>query len=52
MTIIRMSFRDVPVLTVCTRGEAPWVSGRSRPPTADELKTITRAALDRFGEDP
>jgi hypothetical protein len=49
VTIIRMSFRDVPVLTVCTPGDAPWASGRSRPPTPDELETITSAALDRLG---
>jgi hypothetical protein len=49
VTIIRMSFRDLPVLTVCTPGDAPWVSGRSRPPTPDELETITSAALARFG---
>jgi len=49
VTIIRMSFRDVPALTVCTRDDAPWASARSRPPTPDELETITRAALDLFG---
>ena len=48
VTIIRMSLREVPALTVCTPGEAPWVSGRSRRPTPDELRTITSAALDHF----
>ena len=48
VTIIRMSFCDVPALTVCTRGDGSWVSGRSRPATPDEVKTITSAALDLF----
>jgi hypothetical protein len=48
VTIIRMAFRDVPVLSVCTRSDAPWMSGRSRPAKPDEIKTITRAALGLF----
>ena len=48
VTIIRMSFVDVPALTVCTPSDAPWVSARSRPPTPDELEAITGAALDLF----
>jgi hypothetical protein len=46
VTIIRRTFKDAPVLTVCGRSEAAWVSGRSRPPAPDELKRITAAALE------
>ena len=46
VTIIRWTFRDVPELTVCHRGEAPWVSGRSRPAASDEVKRIAATALD------
>jgi hypothetical protein len=49
VTIIRMSLRDVSALTVCTPTDAPWVSGRSRPATPDEVKTIAGAALELFG---
>jgi hypothetical protein len=48
VTIIRMSFHDVPALTVCTRGDTPWVSGRSRPATPDEVQSVTGAALELF----
>ena len=48
VTIIGMSFRDRAPLTVCTPGDAPWVSGQARPATPDEVKTITGAALDLF----
>ena len=48
VTIIRWTFTDVPELTVCHRGDAPWVSGRSRPAAADEVKGITATALDLF----
>jgi len=48
VTIIRWTFTDVPELTVCHRVDAPWVSGRSRPAAADEVKRITAAALDLF----
>lgn len=48
VTIIRMKFRDVRELTVCTRGEVPWVSGQSRPAPSDEVKRITAAALEHF----
>ncbi len=50
VTIIRMTFTDVPDqdLSVCTRGEVPWVSSQSRPATRDEVKRITTTALDRF----
>jgi hypothetical protein len=48
VTVIRMSFRDTAALTVCTASDAPWVSAQARPPTPDELTTITGAALDLF----
>ena len=50
VTIIRMAFTAVsePELTVCRSGEAPWISGRSRPATPDEVKQITTTALDLF----
>ncbi len=48
VTIIRMTFQEVPELTVCTREDAPWVSGQARPATAEEVKRITTAALERF----
>jgi hypothetical protein len=48
VTIIRMTFKDVPELTVCTRGEAPWVSGQARPAASEEVKRITATALDLF----
>ena len=50
VTLIEMSFRDPCPLTVCTPGDAPWVSGQARPATPDEVKTITGAALDLFEE--
>jgi hypothetical protein len=48
VTIIRMAFREVRRLSVCTRGDAPWRSGQSRPATPDEIKAITGAALDQL----
>jgi hypothetical protein len=51
VTIIRMAFRAAPErheLTVCTRGDVPWVSGQSRLAAQTEVKRITGAALDRF----
>jgi hypothetical protein len=49
VTIIRMTFKtDVTDLTVCTRGEVPWVSGQSRPASPGDVKRITTAALDVF----
>jgi len=48
VTIIRRSFNDVSELTVCSRGEAAWVSGRSRSATPDEVKRITAMALELF----
>jgi hypothetical protein len=35
-------------LTVCTVGDADWVSGQARPATADEIEELTAAALDWF----
>ncbi len=49
VTIIRMAFVEVPVLSVCTKGDHPWVSSVARPATADEIKSITGAALDQLG---
>jgi hypothetical protein len=48
VTIIRMAFKDVAELTVCTRGEAAWVSGQARPVPAEAVKRITATALDLF----
>ncbi len=53
VTIIRQAFRGAPEhteLTVCTREEAPWVSGQARPATAEEVKRITATALERFDQ--
>jgi len=49
VTIIRMTFVDAPVLSVCTKGNVPWVSSPARPATLDEITTITGAALDQLG---
>jgi hypothetical protein len=46
VTIIRRTFSTVPELTVCRRGEAPWVSGHSRPAAPEEVRRITATALD------
>jgi hypothetical protein len=48
VTILRRSFRDGRELTVCTRADAAWVSGKSRPATPDEVKRITATALELF----
>jgi hypothetical protein len=45
VTIIRRAFNDVPELTVCSRNDGTWVSGRSRPAAPDEVKRITATAL-------
>ncbi len=50
VTLIRMSFRDLRPLTVCTPGDALWVSGQARQATPAEVKAITGAALDLFDE--
>jgi hypothetical protein len=50
VTVIRCVWRDRPELTVCLRPGAPWVSGRARAATADEIDRIAGAALDRFAE--
>jgi hypothetical protein len=39
---------DVPELTVCRRRDTPWTSSQTRPPTADEVRGITDAALAPF----
>jgi hypothetical protein len=48
VTAIRRTFRDVPELTVCLPGDAPWLSGRSRPATPDEVKQFAAKALAWF----
>jgi hypothetical protein len=48
VTIIRMAFKDVPELTVCSRGEAAWVSGQARPASPEEVHRITATALEMF----
>ena len=50
VTIIRCEWRDRPELTVCLRPGAPWVPGRARPATPDEVARITGAALDLMDE--
>jgi hypothetical protein len=46
VTIIRTRFVDVPVLTVCQPVDAPWVSGRSRRATEDDVARIAAPARD------
>lgn len=48
VTLIRCAWRERPELTVCLRPDARWLSGQARPATADEIKRISAAALDRF----
>jgi hypothetical protein len=48
VTIIRCAWREPAELTVCRRPGAPWVSGRARSATPDEIRRITHAALDLF----
>jgi hypothetical protein len=49
VTLLARTFRDVPRLTVCRPAGTPWVSGRSRPATQDEVERITAAALGLMG---
>jgi len=39
---------DRPELTLCRRPGTPWVSGRARDATPDEVRRITSAALALF----
>jgi hypothetical protein len=48
VTVIRRRFKDVPELTVCTRGATPWVSGCSRPAAPEEIKRFAADALELF----
>jgi len=48
VTVIRCAFRDVGELTVCLRDEKPFVSGRARPATLDEVKRMATTALSWF----
>ena len=47
VSIIRCTFREVQQLTVCRKGRE-WVSGQSRSPTSEEVKSITGKALQAF----
>ena len=46
VTILRMAFKPVSVLTVCQAPGSPWVSGRSRPASASEVSRLTAVALE------
>jgi hypothetical protein len=48
--LIHFACRDLAgvELTMCHRAKAPWVAGQARPATADEVKAITAAALERY----
>lgn len=48
VTIIRMTFKEVTELTVCRPDDAPWVSGKSRPATLEEVKQFAAKALAWF----
>jgi hypothetical protein len=48
VSIIRCSFKEVAELTVCLRPGTPFVSGRARPATLDEVKHVTTRALTWF----
>ena len=48
VTVIRMTFKDVPELTVCRPEGATWVSGQSRPATLEEVKQFAAKALAWF----
>jgi hypothetical protein len=48
VTVLRMVFRHSNELTTCRSEDAIWVSGLSRPATADEVTGITSVALGWF----
>jgi hypothetical protein len=48
VTVIRRTVRPVAELTVCLPDGTPWVSGRSRPATPEEVKEIVALALAWF----
>ena len=49
VTVIRFAFaKEKRDLSICHLGDTPADSGRSRPASADEVKRITAAALERF----
>ena len=49
VTIIRMTFtEDAAELTVCSREDAAWISGQSRPAAPADVKRITATALELF----
>ena len=52
VTVIECDWLERPELTVCLRPDAPWVSGRARPATRDEVSRITATALARLDASP
>jgi hypothetical protein len=48
VTVIRCRPVAVNELTVCTVGEAGWMSGQARPATPEEIEELTAAALEWF----
>ncbi len=48
VTLIRMDFRPVTELTVCSAGDAPWDSSAARAATIAEIRHITALALAQF----
>jgi hypothetical protein len=48
VTIIRMAFRNVSELTVCSRGEEDRISDHSRRATPEEVHAVTATALEHF----
>ncbi len=48
VTVIRMTFKDVPELTVCRRDGGAWASGQARPASRSEVKEMTTKALEWF----
>jgi len=41
-------FDDLPELTTCRRPDSPWISGRARSATQDEIRRITAMARSLF----
>ena len=49
VTVIRRTWgEEISELTVCRQDDVPWVSGRSRPASPDEVKKVTNLALEWF----
>lgn len=49
VTVLHMTFTAARELTVCRPPGRPWVSGRSRPATPDEVERITARARTAMG---